>query len=68
MTQCIRRPRQPNNLPPGDFRLLIQAINRGVENEIVDEATRIARIAINAKRPYRRPARAASTPRKPLAF
>ena len=41
---------KPNDLPPGDFQLLIAAINRGVENEIVDEATRIARLAINAKR------------------
>jgi hypothetical protein len=35
---------KPNDtLPPGDFRLLIAAINRGVEREIVDEAIRATR-------------------------
>ena len=37
---------KPTSLPPGDFRLLIAAINRGVEREIVDDAARLARIAI----------------------
>jgi hypothetical protein len=41
---------KPNTLPPGDFRLLIAAINRGVEGEIVDEATRLARIAIKRRK------------------
>ena len=52
MTRCaIRRPK-PNNasLLPHDFRFLIAAINRGSETEIVDEAARLARIAIAAKR------------------
>jgi hypothetical protein len=38
------------SLPPGDFRLLIRAINRGTVRDIEDEAARLARIAINAKR------------------
>jgi hypothetical protein len=41
---------KPTSPPPGDFRLLIAAINRGVEREIVDEATRLARIAIAQRR------------------
>ena len=44
---------KPTSLPPGDFRLLIAAINRGVEREIVDEATRLARIAIAQRRKVR---------------
>ena len=49
MTRCtIRRP--ANDLPPGDFRLLITAINRGVETEIVDEAAKVARRVIATKR------------------
>jgi hypothetical protein len=38
------------SLPPGDFRLLIAAINRGAENEIVDEATRLGRVVIAKRR------------------
>ena len=50
MTRCIvRRPSPTETLPPGDFRLLIAAVNRGAEREIEDEATRLARIAL-AKR------------------
>jgi hypothetical protein len=41
------------SLPPADFRLLIAAINRGVERDIVDEATRLARIAIAKRRKVR---------------
>ena len=38
------------SLPPGDFRLLIAAINRGAENEIVDEAGRLARVVVAKRR------------------
>lgn len=39
-----------DSVSPGDFRLLIAAINRGAVRNIEDEATRLARIVINAKR------------------
>jgi hypothetical protein len=49
------KPKPNATLPPGDFRLLIAAINRGVEGEIVDEAARVARRVIATKR--RKPCR-----------
>ena len=49
-----RGPRETElSAAPGDFQLLIAAINRGVEREIVDEATRLARIAIAKRRKVR---------------
>jgi hypothetical protein len=41
-----------DSLPPGDFRLLIAAINRGAVRDIEDEATRIARAEIRKRKSH----------------
>jgi hypothetical protein len=40
---------KPRTQPEGGFVALIAAINRGAENEIVDEATRLVRARLKSK-------------------